>query len=641
MEISTPLASLSWRVCLAAFLITDLPAHGPHPEKTKEDAAPGLVIETDAGPNPWSHLQLKNDPRAFQFAVVTDRTGGHRPGVFEDAINKLNLLQPEFVMSVGDLIEGYSEDRKKIDQQWDEFQGFIEKLQMPFFYVAGNHDISNPVMAKAWAERFGRSYYSFVYHDVLFVCLNSQDPKMHHISEEQAKWLEKTLAAYPDVRWTLVFLHSPLWEESYPEDRGWPRVEKILGDRKYTVFSGHFHSYLKRSRNDRRYYTLATTGGGSLLRGPAHGEFDHVAWVTMTEAGPLVTNLMLQGIWADNIRTPEIRSLVRRAEAGAMVFVPPVVLPEGSAPEIVSQEVILTNPLDTPVELSLAVVPAEGVAVRLTGGAPKGSDGRHSLVLQPKSQKLLALEVKPGAVWHNEVLQVATLNGEAKFLTSEKLPVTLRSTTFAMIMPRLTLGRAGALTVDGDLSDWPAGEWVTVEKPGDFQRNADAWTGPADASFAWRTALDDRYLHVAVKVTDEDVQSVKEKLPWNQDGVELRIDPRPLSVRSVTPDSEAKGILIAMSPSSAAKDRWIFRPEVLPEGTRSVCVKTPGGYNLEAAIPIAALNKANPKWREEGLRFNIAIDDLDGDQTVQLWWHPDWRTSRNIPGSGTFFPALN
>jgi hypothetical protein len=371
----------------------------------------------------------------------------------------------------------------------------------------------------------------------------------------------------------------------------------------------------------------------------AHGEFDHVAWVTMTEAGPLVTNLLLQGIWADNIRTPEIRDLVQRAESGAMISIPPVILPDGKAPETISQEILLTNPLDTPVELTFSLVPAEGVAVRLTGGAPKGKDGRYSLVLQPKSQKNLALDVKLGDAWRNEALQAASLVGEAKFLTQEKLPVTLRTTTTAMLLPRQELGRVSEVKVDGDLSDWKSQTLAKVEKPGDLQKKADAWTGPADASFAWKAALDDRFLYVAVKVTDEEVQSVKEKMPWYQDGVELRIDPRPIAVRSATPDSEEGGILIAMSPSGSPEDRWIYKPEVLPEGTRSVCVKTDGGYVLEAAIPLEALEKANPKWKEDGLRFNVAIDDRDGDQAVQFWWQPDWRTPKNLPGAGTFFPA--
>lgn len=43
----------------------------------------------------------------FTFAIVSDRTGWHRPGVFESAMARLNWLSPDFVMSVGDLIEGY------------------------------------------------------------------------------------------------------------------------------------------------------------------------------------------------------------------------------------------------------------------------------------------------------------------------------------------------------------------------------------------------------------------------------------------------------------------------------------------------------------------------------------------------------
>lgn len=617
-------------------------AHEPAPAKKAEktEAAPGLVIEAGPGKNPWNHLGLRNDPQAFQFAIVTDRTGGHRPGVFEDAIQKLNLLQPEFVMSVGDLIEGYTKDRQKIDREWDEFQGFIAKLQMPFFFVPGNHDYSNPEMAKVWKERFGRDYYSFVYRDVLFVCLNSQEPEMHHIGEEQAKWLERTLAEHPDVRWTLVFLHSPLWEESYPTDRGWQRIEKALGDRKHTVFSGHFHSYMKRFRNDHRYYTLATTGGGSGLRGMAHGEFDHLAWVTMTEAGPLVTNLLLQGIWGDDIRTPEIRDLVRKAENGAMVFVAPVVLPEGSAPEEIPMDLVFTNPLETPVEVSFSLIPAEGVAVRLAGGLEKGNDGRYKLVLQPQAQKTARLEVRPGDTYTGEPLAAASIVSEAKFLTEAKLPVTLRSTATAMLMPRLALGRAGKITVDGELSDWPDAGMVKVLKPGGILKNADSWKGPNDASFGWLAAVDEKFLYVAVRVTDEEVLSSKEKRPWEQDGVELRIDPRPLSNRLANPGAEEDGstVLVAMSPSESADDPWAYRPEVLPEGSKTICVRTPGGYVLETAIPLAALDKANPRWREEGVRINLAIDDLDGSQAAQLWWQPDWRTPRDIPGSGTFFP---
>ena len=143
-------------------------------------------VETDA--KPWSHLEFNNDPYEFQFAIVSDNTGGARPGVFHSAIMKLNLMQPEFVMSVGDLIEGYTEDMDQVESEWVEFNGWIEELQMPFFYVPGNHDITNSLMQADWEERYGVRYFSFVYKDVLFIMMDTDDdlnPAWYKVTEEQ------------------------------------------------------------------------------------------------------------------------------------------------------------------------------------------------------------------------------------------------------------------------------------------------------------------------------------------------------------------------------------------------------------------------------------------------------------------------
>src|SRR5262249_31405298 len=131
-------------------------------------AAPEFDFATEKR-NPVTHLRLNNARDEFQFAVVSDRTGGHRPKVFARAVEQLNLLQPEFVVSVGDLIEGYSTDAEVLAREWREFQGYVARLEMPFFYVPGNHDIANATQGKLWQEKFGRSYYHFVYRDVLFL----------------------------------------------------------------------------------------------------------------------------------------------------------------------------------------------------------------------------------------------------------------------------------------------------------------------------------------------------------------------------------------------------------------------------------------------------------------------------------------
>src|SRR5882672_7117117 len=50
----------------------------------------------------------------------------------------------------------------------------------------------------------------------------------------------------------------------------------------------HVHVFRKYLRNNTSFYQLATTGGGSSLRGVEYGEFDQVAWVTMKPQGPVI-----------------------------------------------------------------------------------------------------------------------------------------------------------------------------------------------------------------------------------------------------------------------------------------------------------------------------------------------------------------
>ena len=118
--------------------------------------------------------------------------------------------------------------------------------------------------------------------------------------EEQAEYVEKALAENPDVRWTLIFMHKPLWD--YEGENGWARIEDMLKDRPHTVFTGHRHSYMKYHRHGHKYFVFATTGGSSKMRGLEFGEFDHIVWVTMTPEGPRIANLLLDGILDENIR---------------------------------------------------------------------------------------------------------------------------------------------------------------------------------------------------------------------------------------------------------------------------------------------------------------------------------------------------
>jgi 3',5'-cyclic AMP phosphodiesterase CpdA len=272
----------------------------------------GLSIKVESK-NPFTHLQVNRRQNGFQFAVVSDRTGGRRPGVFSRAIDKINLLQPEFVVSVGDLIEGYSEDPGVWALEWSEFESKLQRFQMPFFFCPGNHDISNLPMSREWQRKFGRSYYEFRYQDCLFVVLNTEsEPKKdreYFFDPAQRAWFRQVLDQHKDVRWTFVFMHKPVWSikpklaEHTSASLGFDDIEEALQGRKYTVFSGHNHVYAKSVRKGMDYYILATTGGASTLTGVKDGRFDHFTWVTMHDSEPIVANILLDGVEDKNVRT--------------------------------------------------------------------------------------------------------------------------------------------------------------------------------------------------------------------------------------------------------------------------------------------------------------------------------------------------
>jgi 3',5'-cyclic AMP phosphodiesterase CpdA len=141
-------------------------------------------FEIDRHSTPYTHLDFTNDADEFQFAIVSDNSGGGRAGVLRAALEMVNRLQPEFVVSLGDLVEGYNApsggpaDESAYRDWWSEIDEHLAQLEMPFFFIPGNHDVNNPASVTVWRERFGgdREYYHFRYKDVLFLMLSTEDP---------------------------------------------------------------------------------------------------------------------------------------------------------------------------------------------------------------------------------------------------------------------------------------------------------------------------------------------------------------------------------------------------------------------------------------------------------------------------------
>jgi hypothetical protein len=280
---------------------------------------------------PWSGQAFDSSPQQLRFAVIGDLTGGERAGIFEVAAQQLALLRPEFIMSVGDLIEGGTDDRAQIEREWTEFDRRVALARAPVFYAGGNHDLNTSLLRDVWARRLGPRYYHFVYRDTLFLVLDSEDHspqrmqeiaaareqalqqvraegnwssfsssayaqmpenKAGHIGAEQAAYMRAALAANPGVRWTFLFVHKAPWLRN--DAVHFQAIEETLRERPYTVFHGHEHVYQQRQRHGRDYIQLATTGG---VQFPANGlSADLLTLVTLGEGEPTIVNLRMDGI---------------------------------------------------------------------------------------------------------------------------------------------------------------------------------------------------------------------------------------------------------------------------------------------------------------------------------------------------------
>ncbi|MCH8070500.1 MAG: hypothetical protein IIA09_01025 [Proteobacteria bacterium] len=190
----------------------------------------------------------------------------------------------------------------------------------------GNHDLTNLTMRDVWTERYGARYYHFTYKNVLFLMLDSEDfedqrmqeiyraravalellpeqwpetecfnmpeRKTGSVRQEQSTYFQQVIAANPDVRWTFLLMHKPVWRNENATD--FQAIEAALSDRPYTVINGHLHSYSLTERNGRDYIHLATTGGNQNRTDDM--AFDHVMLITMAEGEPSIVNLRLDGI---------------------------------------------------------------------------------------------------------------------------------------------------------------------------------------------------------------------------------------------------------------------------------------------------------------------------------------------------------
>ena len=580
---------------------------------------------------------ITGSPDNFSFVIMADRTARERGHIFEESVDKINLLSPSFVINVGDIIEGYA-DPDQTGKEWDDAQVILSKLEMPFFRTPGNHDISSTNDLKEWHRRFGPTYYDFVYKNVLFIMLNSEGYRSvfppdqiiegYEVLDKQNEWLNDVLKKHSDVRWTFIFLHNPVWDYVDGVPPKWLEVEKMLGERPYTVFAGHLHEYTIEKRNNRDYITLATTGGMSDLKGTDYGQFDHVAFVSMKDKkSPVIANLMLSGIYDKNIRNREWRDLI--AGLTHSVTIEPV-FDDGNMFLKGITRFRVKNPGQRDVSLKIEATARDGVTVKIS---PEYVD------LKPSMEQLIELEMKTdkpvfyGAVKPVKVVFTYSIERPSGGMFDLKHEYTLYPQTyFHCPLP------PDNVSIDGVLDEW--GELPFSSVAGMPETLIES----GDPALRFSVAADSKYLYIAGRVLDDELFFDKNRYNYEQDGILIHLDARKDPERSMN-----RGIFDLLNSGENRKmvitiigpvESKVGHPVVgrLPEGSIFKGTKTDDGYVMEAAIPMEYLNAAQGEPCK-AFRLNIGIYDIDpskGGGAAQSMWRPDRFSDDALPGAGTF-----
>ncbi len=281
------------------------------------------------------------DAETVRFAIIGDRTGDHQPGVYAQIVQEVERMQPDFVMTVGDHIEGYTEDTVRLNAEWMEYKQLIEPLTMPIYFTPGNHDILSDTQEEVYRDQIGDPYYSFDESGYHFVILdNGRWERGDRLPAEELNWLNQDLSAHKSAKATVVFMHKPFWYNGVAAGRPDTLHEIFKTYGVDAVFTGHFHQYFS-GKYDGIMYTGIGSSGAGTDPGPDSLMY-HFAWVTMKGQYIDVAPIKINSVLAWDAVTAEEGRLADHVRQFA-VEVDPLVLDENLKPVNDSFSVTVRN----------------------------------------------------------------------------------------------------------------------------------------------------------------------------------------------------------------------------------------------------------------------------------------------------------
>ena len=494
----------------------------------------------------------------MRFVILGDSQFDH-PDVFERMIHEIELLRPEFVVQVGDLIHGYTYNEEVLRREWDVFRSQIAPLTAPYYPVPGNHDVVTPEAEKVYGETWGadRYYYSFDCGPVHCIVLDSWwGDEDDRVATWQREWLAGDLRNHAqraadrgaDLSTTsiFVFVHSPLWRYAgdHPGRRDWDEVHNIL--REYPVrlvVAGHTHEYVWERRDGIEYVVLNSSGD---MRPNERGGFFHgYLHVSVVPDGGMRCAVVKAGsvLPTDTVDSADRSTVPRLALRDGTIR-----LPDWAVGEQVERtiEVPIANPLDTPRVYRLDwrvpcgaridVEPA-GCWIEIGPNASVDVSFQLSSSAAPAPAGLPWLEystketVRTGVVprgWeeHYRRMRAADRDGGLESAVDLDAPLSF-SGRYDLFLPPVAIAvpREGPIAVDGRFGE---SDWQTA--PPIYTFTTSDRTHPETATSA-RFLYDDDHLYVAAWMEEPEPAGLAAKaappipFTWSDDDFELFFDP--------------------------------------------------------------------------------------------------------------------
>jgi hypothetical protein len=479
----------------------------------------------------------------MRIAILGDRTTGNPEGlpILDAAVREIVDAEPDFVMTVGDMINGYTRHEGEWLRQFEqEWRRHVDPLDVPLYPTAGNHDTwpgtrseNDHSNEELYKSHFGPLHWSFDVERTHFVILYSDETLSwrQRLSDDQLQWLREDLREM-DADHLFVFLHRPLWLN---EQSRWDEVHTMLVETGIAraVIAGHFHSYERGEDRDGIAHFILGCTGGSMDQDPLVGGLQH--WCLLTIEGERwdLETKIIGGQWVpnDHVRS-EARETARAVrgvgfdETGLRGVIP---MPFGAPVVKHETSLLVTNPLDTQVSVTVAQETGRG-----DGWSMRPDE--IQLTLGPRASQEIDVNLRYEPIDMSASVE-PQINFTYTFTDSRgrRCPVTVqRRLPWIPQIEMLTQSRA-RVEVDGRRA--PPEGWRGGFVAGMPTWNTASWEnreGPAQVMITW---LGDDHINLFLRFHDDRI----EDYPDNEASTPLS---DAVVLRSVNASGEARAVAI-------------------------------------------------------------------------------------------------